>query len=459
MRRFLHHFRSKANQGAAAAGPSTSSSHQPLRLRKPEELTTLLQQKVAEAAGGRSGEQTATGPSTIGGPNTTSRSSLSLSSSSSRPVHHQPALFKHNFFIRTVSKNAPNEQLQGISCGASSPLTTRNFSSSSSTTKKNGNKNPNPNDQKSLKQKFPREWAVFSTIDSNSKGYLLKQDLITTCEQIEVPEMADFLFELLDRNNDGVIDFAEVVANYKALTMVRNAARFRSWKRTFGLGVAGNVAGHMDQAGEGVEAAIVEDHATSSDATTSNDKPNLPPAVFAFYVPPLGNTTPEKVEIPKEFSFVRRKTPDVEQGEKETLQQKIKRLQRFPISNAVIHHPSSLGGASDEEDHPDADTVAGSKFQRVQVEPEIALFCEVKYKAQDALSFGSAKFVTELLPKKIAAFNDCSVRELEGSVKLSEKKNWGIDRINPPSPYQNGTSDAAFVYTNQTCLAVEDCRH
>ena len=30
------------------------------------------------------------------------------------------------------------------------------------------------------------------------------------------------------------------------------------------------------------------------------------------------------------------------------------------------------------------------------------------------------------MPRKVAAFNDCSIRSLEGSEKLSEKKNWGF---------------------------------
>jgi len=33
--------------------------------------------------------------------------------------------------------------------------------------------------------------------------------------------------------------------------------------------------------------------------------------------------------------------------------------------------------------------------------------------------------VERLAPRRIAAFNDCSIRKLDGSAKLSEKKNWG----------------------------------
>ncbi len=33
-----------------------------------------------------------------------------------------------------------------------------------------------------------------------------------------------------------------------------------------------------------------------------------------------------------------------------------------------------------------------------------------------------------------------------------------ITRKNLPSPYQNEVSDAGFAYTNQICIAGEDCR-
>ncbi len=32
-----------------------------------------------------------------------------------------------------------------------------------------------------------------------------------------------------------------------------------------------------------------------------------------------------------------------------------------------------------------------------------------------------------------------------------------IERKDPPSPYQNGISDAGFVYTNQLCIAGKHC--
>ena len=48
---------------------------------------------------------------------------------------------------------------------------------------------------------------------------------------------------------DGIVTFSEFVGKFQAVRAMRNEARLRFWHRTFGLGVAGNVAGHMAQAG------------------------------------------------------------------------------------------------------------------------------------------------------------------------------------------------------------------
>merc|ERR1712187_91351 len=71
----------------------------------------------------------------------------------------------------------------------------------------------------------------------------------------------------------------------------------------------------------------------------------------------------------------------------------------FPVTNAVIDFPS-IGG-------------------NVQVEPEMGLYVDIVY-ARDGQS------VERLVPRRVAAFNDCSIRALEGSEKLREKKNWGF---------------------------------
>lgn len=51
----------------------------------------------------------------------------------------------------------------------------------------------------------------------------------------------------------------------------------------------------------------------------------------------------------------------------------------------------------------------------LQIEPEIALLCEVQY---------SGEKVTALLPQAFAAYNDCSIRRPNAN-KICEKKNWG----------------------------------
>jgi hypothetical protein len=52
----------------------------------------------------------------------------------------------------------------------------------------------------------------------------------------------------------------------------------------------------------------------------------------------------------------------------------------------------------------------------VQIEPEVALICDLTY---DMLGN-----VTQIIPKFFGAYNDCSLR-IEGAPKISQKKNWG----------------------------------
>ena len=54
----------------------------------------------------------------------------------------------------------------------------------------------------------------------------------------------------------------------------------------------------------------------------------------------------------------------------------------------------------------------------------MALYVDVQYGPPDA---NGRRLVTGLQPRRVAAFNDCSIRSLEGSEKLSEKKNWGCE--------------------------------
>ncbi|MBF0750557.1 MULTISPECIES: DUF5718 family protein [unclassified Pasteurella] len=120
-----------------------------------------------------------------------------------------------------------------------------------------------------------------------------------------------------------------------------------------GLGVAGNFAGHLEQAGEAADFLQVK----TLEAVQ-------PKAIFPFYVPS---------ENLDEYQF----------------------LSTYPLSHSEIRFPN------------DADNL--------QIEPEIALMCEIQY------SLGK---VTALLPTHFAAYNDCSIRR-PNARKICEKKNWG----------------------------------
>lgn len=55
--------------------------------------------------------------------------------------------------------------------------------------------------------------------------------------------------------------------------------------------------------------------------------------------------------------------------------------------------------------------------QTLQVEPEIALFCQLSYENNK---------VSTITPTHFTAFNDCSIRKTDAP-KISQKKNWGAD--------------------------------
>jgi len=61
--------------------------------------------------------------------------------------------------------------------------------------------------------------------------------------------------------------------------------------------------------------------------------------------------------------------------------------------------------------------------ENIQMEPEIALLCDVSYE--------NGK-VSSLIPTAFSAYNDCSIRR-KGAKKISEKKNWG--------PHTKGVSE------------------
>jgi len=128
--------------------------------------------------------------------------------------------------------------------------------------------------------------------------------------------------------------------------------KIEDFKDYIGFGIAGNFAHHLDQAGEAKDFIGVE-----------VEEENAPKGLFPFYQPVLNGTF----------------------------------LNTFPLSNDKINLPD----------------IKGSK---VQVEPEVALICELEYDEDNKVS--------NIEVKSFCAYNDCSVRE-PNAPKISQKKNWG----------------------------------
>jgi len=213
-------------------------------------------------------------------------------------------------------------------------------------------------------QARPREWAVFRKIDRDGDGRATRAEIAEMCRKFDAIEHADVLNNILDPSGAGFVTFPSFCDNFRAVAMVRHAARLKQWHRCYGLGIAGNVAGHMEQAGE-----------AGSPGAEPAASPT-PAAVFTFYAPHPHSAGAPAAEV-------------------------LERLARFPVTHAVIELPQ-LSGSSN-----------------VQVEPELGLYADVVYAR-------GGDSVERLVPRRVAAFNDCSIRKLDGSTKLSEKKNWGF---------------------------------
>ena len=121
-----------------------------------------------------------------------------------------------------------------------------------------------------------------------------------------------------------------------------------------GLGVAGNFTGHLEQAGE------------ASDFVDVAAAAGAPKGVFPFYLPGGGDHF----------------------------------LHTFPLSADTIEHPGEIAG----------------RPAQLQIEPELALFCELTYDQQGV--------ITAVNPTHVTAYNDCSTRRPDAT-KISQKKNWG----------------------------------
>jgi hypothetical protein len=122
-------------------------------------------------------------------------------------------------------------------------------------------------------------------------------------------------------------------------------------KKYIGFGIAGNFAHHLDQAGEAKDFINVV-----------VEEEHAPKGIFPFYIPNC------------EDSF----------------------LNTFPLSSSKIILPNIQGA-------------------KVQVEPEVALLCELKYEDNK---------IKNIVVKSFCAYNDCSIRE-PNAPKISQKKNWG----------------------------------
>lgn len=133
----------------------------------------------------------------------------------------------------------------------------------------------------------------------------------------------------------------------------------RTW---FGFGVAGNFAGHLEQAGEAADFVGVDSRVAAGVAA--------PKGIFPWYAPGYD-------------SF----------------------LGGFPLSHDAIKLP----------DAPAPDAPAPDTRWNLQIEPEVGLACEVTW---------AGDTVASLQPFALGAFNDCSIRR-PNAAKISDKKNWG----------------------------------
>ncbi|MEM8737168.1 MAG: DUF5718 family protein [Planctomycetota bacterium] len=139
-------------------------------------------------------------------------------------------------------------------------------------------------------------------------------------------------------------------------------------RTVLGLGVAGNFTGHLEQAGE------------ASDFADLAVPTGRPKGIFPFYIPPAARAA---AEVPGHHF-----------------------LHIFPLSRDTIEHPGTIAGHS----------------AKLQIEPEIALRCELDYVDHPA-SPGRCR-VAAVRPTHFTAYNDCSTRRPDAT-KISEKKNWG----------------------------------
>jgi len=133
------------------------------------------------------------------------------------------------------------------------------------------------------------------------------------------------------------------------------------YKKFLGLGIAGNFALHLDQAGE---AEDFKDVITADEAA--------PKGLFPFFLPRMQNPV----------------------NQAELTAKKI--LATYPLGADYIKLPAD-------------------KTLNIQAEPEVGLVCDIEY---------TTGKVSKVTPRYFGAYNDFSIR-VKGAKKISAKKNWG----------------------------------
>ncbi len=172
----------------------------------------------------------------------------------------------------------------------------------------------------------------------------------------------------------------------------------------FGFGVAGNFAGHLEQAGEAADFVGIGEH-----------QPEAPKGIFPWYAP----TSSVAGQAAASETATTAANPPSEADWAPGADGIPRFLHTFPVS-------------ADHVVRPAGDAV------NLQIEPEVGLIARVTYDS----ATGAA---TALSPVAIGAFNDCSIRRA-GAQKISHKKNWGaqskglspvllpVDSLDPEGP-------------------------
>ena len=76
------------------------------------------------------------------------------------------------------------------------------------------------------KESHPREWAIFSSIDTNDDGKVDRDELLAECKSFGRESARDDLANALDKDGDGQVDFAEFCQGFAAIAAMEAAANF-----------------------------------------------------------------------------------------------------------------------------------------------------------------------------------------------------------------------------------------